>query len=757
MATTLYRGTWYSLTHLIEEIRHGKIALPNLQRSFVWTDKQVRDLFDSLYRGFPVGTLLFWETGADTSSRQIGLSDKRHGAKLLIIDGQQRLTSLYTVLTGEPVLNTSFEQRNIRIAFRPRDEKFEVTNRVIEGDPEFIPDIARLWDDGYRVTIRKFFGRLTNGRRIDLSMDEEDLLEDRIYKLHDIQNFNFQAIELNSGTDEEQAADIFVRINYQGAVLNRVDFILTLMSVYWDKGRKQLEAFCRDSVVDGGRIESTSSQLIDPSPDQLLRVAVGLAFRRGRLKAVYDILRGKNLKTGDLSRGQREIQFDKLRRAQDEVVDPHNWHEFLKCIVKSGFRSKRMITSQNALMFSYMFWLIGRKNFQLDLPTLRRTIGRWFFMAHTTSRYSGSAESQLESDLSLVGLIESGDGHTFTSEMNRIVRSSFDRNYWKISLPNLLDNSSRKSPALCAYWASLNLLNARVLFSDTHVQDVFGTTVFGQTQLQRGRLFSKEYLNGIGVRKSSQQDATGNMVFVEWPQESGIDTDDPAEYWPAITARFDPDRFVEETYWHALPKGWEHLDYFSLLSERRKLMAKVIRDGYDLLWEEENTSKVPSTLEDYLAVGESQNVEYKATATVNLKSKQRDKAMEHSVVKTVCGFLNTTGGMLLIGIDDSGIVVGLEKDMRALGRANADRYELFLRDILDSRLSMPTVGIVDIGFDEVDGDVVCMVSVAASGRAVFATPYRGGRDPIEFWVRVGNATKQLHGDDMLKYMSDRWN
>ncbi len=129
---TLYRDTGYTLTHLVEEIRHGNIALPDIQRPFVWKAAKVRDLFDSMYRGYPIGTLMLWETGASVGTRQVGGGESDRVPRLLIVDGQQRLTSLYAVMTGSKVVTPSFQQGKIRIAFRPSTETFEVTDAAIE-------------------------------------------------------------------------------------------------------------------------------------------------------------------------------------------------------------------------------------------------------------------------------------------------------------------------------------------------------------------------------------------------------------------------------------------------------------------------------------------------------------------------------------------------------------------------------------------------------------------------------------------------
>ena len=201
-----------------------------------------------MYRGYRVGTLLFWETGAVVGIRQIGGGGKEKVDKLLIVDGQQRLTSLFAVLTGQCVLTKTLDEKNIRIAFRPSDETFEVTDAAIRRDPEFIPDITVLWAEGYKSTVRDFMARLAESRDTVPEDAEQDWLEESIDRVRDLRDFRFQVIQLNAQADEEQVAEIFVRINSEGVKLNQADFILTLMSVHWEKGRQQLEEFCRNAV-----------------------------------------------------------------------------------------------------------------------------------------------------------------------------------------------------------------------------------------------------------------------------------------------------------------------------------------------------------------------------------------------------------------------------------------------------------------------------------------------------------------------------
>src|ERR1035437_2500375 len=158
---TLFKDATYSVHGLIEDIHKGRIALPEIQRPFVWGATKARDLMDSMYKGFPVGYLLFWETGAaDGGARQIGFGVKERVPQLVIVDGQQRLTSLYAIMTGTKVLRNVYSESGIRIAFRPADATFSVTDAAIGKDPEFIPDISVLWADGYRDAVRAFLARL---------------------------------------------------------------------------------------------------------------------------------------------------------------------------------------------------------------------------------------------------------------------------------------------------------------------------------------------------------------------------------------------------------------------------------------------------------------------------------------------------------------------------------------------------------------------------------------------------------------------
>jgi len=211
------------------------------------------------------------------------------------------------------------------------------------------------------------------------------------------------------------------------------------------------------------------------------------------------------------------------------------------------------------------------------------------------------------------------------------------------------------------------------------------------------------------------------MAFLDWSDNAEISGNAPSDYWPLMSAKVSPERLKRQIHLHALPVGWEQLDYSTFLQRRRALIAKVTREGFALLWGSEPPHK-EATVEDIIAAGESQTTEFKSTARWNSYTGQAHPKLEHVIVKTVCGFLNAEGGTLLIGIDDDGNVLGLGNDFSTLSKANADGYELFLRQLLDSSLTQTTAATVRVRFATLDDRQVCVVSVAASGKPVFAKP-----------------------------------
>lgn len=525
--------------------------------------------------------------------RTIGADEKASVPQLLIVDGQQRLTSLYAVTKGLSVVRNDFSTEPIRIAFHPLEERFEVLDAGIKKSAEYIHDVSEVWNTsgGTFKFISTFVGRLRAARAASLREDsarevtpeEEDKIAQSIGRLFNLTSYPFTALQLLASVSEEKVAEIFVRINSKATPLNQADFILTLMSVYWDEGRTAVERFCRESRKPSQGKPSPYNHLIQPDPDQLLRVSVALGFRRARLQHAYSILRGKDLDSGEFSDVRREEQFCVLERAQGAVLNIQNWHDFLWCVKGAGYRRSSEIISETALLYSYALYLLGKRDFGVNHADLRRVIMRWFFMAALTARYTTSHESTMEQDLSRLRDVKTPAG--FCQVLDSVVRNTLTPDYWNITLPQQLATQAARSPSLYAFYAALCILDAKALFSNLKMAELFSPDIHATVSaVERHHLFPKAYLKANGITEQRDINQLANYAWLEWKDNRAILDQAPSAYFPSRIKIFGEAERRDFCYWHALPQDWENLDYHAFLSERRRLMAGVIRDAYQKLW-----------------------------------------------------------------------------------------------------------------------------------------------------------------------------
>ena len=565
-------------------IDRGEIALPDIQRPFVWQNSRVRDLIDSMYRGFPVGYLLFWEGGTADGVRHILLEPKqKREPRYLIIDGQQRLISLFAVFRGQEVLDSKYNKRKIAISFRPGDGRFEVADASIHGNPEWIENISGLLNssESSRKLVNKFIDKLSDHKG-QLSEDDKEDIGHNLDQLFDLKKYLFTALEIGPDSDEQEVADIFVRINSKGVNLKQADFILTLLSVFWDEGRKELEDFCSKSRIPQARGQEPSpfNHFISPKPDQLLRVSIAYGFGRAQINSVYQILRGKDPKTGILDEKFRDQQFDRLKKAQAETLNLTHWHQYLNSLVGAGFRSQAMISSETAIVYSYVFYLIGKVRFRLPYDVLQKAIGRWFFVASLTGRYTSSSETAMDRDLVVIRGIRSGDD--FIEKLDEIISDKLTGDFWMTTLPSQLSTSAARSPILFAYMAAQCKLHAPVLFSPgKYISELVDPAVKPKKKaLEKHHLFPKAWLEKNGVSGRSEINQIANYALIEWPKNISIGSKGPQDYVPELREGIPEAEWLRMNEMHALPDGWEHMEYPVFLKERRKLMANIIRRGF---------------------------------------------------------------------------------------------------------------------------------------------------------------------------------
>lgn len=591
MSNVLYSRADLKLRQILSEIETGSIGLPDLQRPFVWPDKKVRDLLDSMMKGYPIGFIITWENAnSSEGTKQIG--ELEHSYKIpnkLIIDGQQRLTSLFAVFKKIKVYTADFTYRNIVISYNPFTNVFDVANSAYEKSADWVYNISDVFTQETYPAFNAYINRLQEARAkkgLEVSEDEKTLIYKRFTELKSLEDYMIPTLNIDKEADEEDVSNIFVTINSGGTHLNESDFILTLISVNWPEGREEIEKFCKDTKIpqpiEAGLTAYTP--LVNFETSDIIRSIMAFGFRRARLKYCYKLLRGADFDNkGVISEELKVQRFDEFKKALDLTTNPKNWQEFIKCIISAGFVTADLLSSNINVAYAYAFYLIGKFDYDMKEDELRKVITKWFFAISLTSRYVGSFEGQMETDMS--GLEGVHNSEEFENYFNSLMASRLTDDYFNITLtgPDGLESTATRNPAWLCYCASLSVLNAKVLFSKTDlgVSQLFSEYSKGMRKsLEKHHLFPKAYLKSIGFTpRLINQEA--NYAFIEWPDNMDILDVSPAQYFPDQKKVMNEDQLKALSIHHALPDNWENMTYETFLAERRKLMAKVIKAGYD--------------------------------------------------------------------------------------------------------------------------------------------------------------------------------
>jgi len=570
-----------SIAALMSDIEREVIALPDLQRPFVWEDTKVRELLDSLFVGFPVGTLVFWHTSNDKDARALGAERPGLRATTLVIDGQQRLTSLYAVMRGVDVVGKDGAMRKITIAFRPRDGRFEVADAAIRNNPEFLPDVTELWSGTRRnpQIRRDLINTLRDkGRAVDEKY--EDAVERNLDRAHAISDYRFPTVDIrktattqDEEASEEDVAEIFVRINNQGTRLGQADFVLTLLSVFHGGLRDRIEERAR--AMSHGTVVGIDTQ-------QLLRAVCGVAFGRARMSAIYRYLRGVDPTTGEADVPERRKRLDQLDEAANECMEITPWRDYLLRVKHAGFISQSLVASKNAIVNAYAFYIRGRKA-GVPKSKLDEMIARWVFGSLLTARYSGSSESVFEEDLARVARLAAGDADGFVRALDNAMSEIITGDYWTHTLVSALETQKGRAPAALAFRAAQVILGTRALFSDQLLQNLLDPPGHGgRSASEAHHLFPVTWLQARGIKDRRLSNQVANLADVGWHENSVIGGQGPAEYVPRLREKLsiDDDRWGRLCAEHALPMGWESMPYDEFLRERRRRMADIIRVAF---------------------------------------------------------------------------------------------------------------------------------------------------------------------------------
>ena len=469
--------------------------------------------------------------------------------------------------------------------------EFAVWSQAYERNPEWISAVSQVFaahEEQLNVTkFRKAYISQLNESRVRnelprLSDDEEIVIEENINALLNLNIYLLPTLRISATASEQDVADIFVRVNSGGQKLTEKNFIETLLAVYDNEIHDKINDFCRTSrIPEAG---TSYNHILEVNPVHLIRATVGIAFKRARLKYAYMLLRGKDLQTGQFAEEIRTDNLLKFREALTLVVNLNHWHAFMNIVAEAGYLNGSLVSSENAIVFSYMLYLIGKTEYNVQPMELKKIMQRWFFMTTIKGFYTNSPESAVEKQFADLRKVHTS--RDFVDYLDNEIKSQFTDDYFKYNLPNDLVTSSTQSPAWYGYVASLNVLGYPMLFSNTPTSKYFIVGASGgKSSIDIHHIYPKNYLSQIGIEDDRERNQIANYTFLDYSTNIDISDNPPSEYVLAYKSRLGVEGYKITCFQNALPENFENLEYHDFLTKRRVLMAELIFRAYRKLSE----------------------------------------------------------------------------------------------------------------------------------------------------------------------------
>ena len=598
MTSQNYSVNQYLVSNLLSLVQIKEIAIPEIQRPFVWEPDKVTELIDSLYNGYPIGYIITWQ------SPNVKLKDGSSSlGKKILIDGQQRITALRAAILGETVKNRDYADVRIQVAYNPIERRFATFNAAISKDPLWIKDIAPLLNGStrQRAALNEYMAQnpSVDEDAVDIAMDD----------LRNIANRQIGVIELSGELDIERVTEIFIRINSKGVPLNQADFVMSTIAANETYGgnllRKCIDHFSELAVRpefyatlmnnDKEFAESSyrsqiewlrkeNDDIYDPSYVDVLRVAFTSKFSRGKMADLVSLLSGRNFETRDNEDSIKEDTYRKLTEGVCAFINETNFKRFVMIIRSAGFCHSKLIRSQNTLNFAYILFLrLREKGYQPE--HIEKYVRRWFVFSILRGRYSSSPESNFDYDVKQIDRYSDFGEYLAETEAAELSDA-----YWDFGAIQQLTTSIASSPIFNVFLASQCYQNRKGFLSTAiTVRDMIE---------QKGdvhHIFPREYLKANGIPKS-EYNQVANYTYTQTEININIGKKSPSDYLgyvKNVQCAGGPTKYGAISDYNTLAVNLEedccipvdiidmNVDnYPDFLARRRKLIAQRLKEYY---------------------------------------------------------------------------------------------------------------------------------------------------------------------------------
>ena len=591
-----YKITQYSVSSILGYVENSQIAIPEIQRPFVWKGEEVRALIDSLYEGYPIGYLIVWQN-SQVRVRNFG----KGGTKKILIDGQQRVTALMAALLGKEVLDEQYQSHRIRIAFNPLagkgEERFAVCDTKHEEDSRWIPDIS--------IFFRRDFSFRQFEKEYKEANPDEDFtpLEESVDTLKEIVKHQVGVIELSFLLDIDVVSEIFIRINLQGKPLNQEDFVMSKISVNEQYGgdyiRNCIDYFCHllrepsfYQVLQQNETEFFNSEygkaltwcqneeqsLYIPSYADVLKVVLISYFGKTRIGDLVHLLSGRDgekkiFSKKEISKKVSEEAFEKLGAGVKAFVCEENFQGFQKALKKAGYSCSRLLYSQSVLNYCYAMYLLMYRQ-GIGEKERESLLSKWITMAMATGHYQSGGESTVQKDYA------NAQEEGFASYLAQIEELKLTDEFYNNILPEKFTSTTARTAPFLAYVATQCARGVHSLYSDVTIEELY------KNKTESYQILPKAYLAKCGYKTREIYGQVANLTYISKETKDIIRKKSPVDYKEDLEKAIGIEKIrtslkengLAETIFTA-----NETDVIQILADRRRQMASEIRDFYKTL------------------------------------------------------------------------------------------------------------------------------------------------------------------------------
>jgi len=702
------------INKLLDAISDFEVVVPEFQREYVWTLEQSKELITSLFNNYPTGSILVWETNNPPEIKKDALKTHQAGWVKVLLDGQQRLTTLFLFARGE--IPPYYSENDI--TYDPRHLYFNLHTAEFNYYQK-----QKMADNPYWVQVTECFSEQVDAFVLVESLSITDpseklkiggVVNKNLNRLRSILEIEYFVQTVPPGVDIDKAIDIFDLVNSQGTKLTDAELVLTHISGKWPWARRNIKQ-------EIARYEQSEFYF---DLDFMTRCVVVVLNKSALYKKMTDDVYAR-------------LTEDDYIEAWGKVVKAFDY--LIPILKQSANLSGSKDLNTNNVFVPMLAYLTEFGSFT---HTVKNNFIRWMYLASIWGRYSGQTDQKLDRDV-YIAVNE-------TDPLSGLLSEIEDQRGRLEVKPSDLEGRGASHPLHRMLYIIARNNKATDWANGGSITDTLGDYysiqshhVFPQACLYRNGFSSENHLDKKKVNE------VANRAFITRDANYNISDKSPSEYLPKIFEKY-PEALSQQLI-PSEPSLWELENYDSFLSIRRKMIADSINSFLDSFSKSEEEPEV-----DYkriIAKGEDDYTEFKSSLRWDYRAGIINNDLEFTIAKTVSSFMNTEGGKVFIGVSDSGEIVGLENDIKTFNKQNKDSFLLRLTQVINNHIGKEFNQFTSYRIVELDSIEVCVITVTKSATPAFI---KGKSDSEQFFARSSASTQNLSIREANEYIKNHW-